>query len=270
MNATIYESKGLHLDVLERSCPAIFATAPDSRVSAGYSFIPTRPILDAIVEDGWVLTGASNQLTGRGTSARVKPHGAHLLRFRRADADITNKDGFFEIVLMNSHDRTKRYSLRAGIFRMICTNGLIVGSHAFTPLNIMHYNVRQTTADLVSGARALAARSGQLSEIVQTMRERTMTPEQQVSFARKAIDIRYRGSLTSLSPQTVLLSRRPEDEGDKVWNVFNRVQENLIVGGLHTGKNHTRPVASLFESIQLNTKLWQAAEELTVPQLALN
>lgn len=268
----LYDPRGLRLEVLERACPAIFASEPDSCVSANYSFIPTKPILEAIVADGWVLTGASNQLKGRGSSARVKPHGAHLLRFRREDTDITaSKDGFFEIVLMNSHDRTKRYTLQAGIFRMICTNGLIVGNHALTPTKITHYNIRQTQDDLVTGARALAACSSQLSELMDRLRQRMTTKEEQIAFASKAIETRYRGSETSLSAATVLLPRRPEDEGDSLWSVFNRVQENLIVGGMNTGRGHTRPVVSLFESTMLNVKLWQQMEALAdAPQLALN
>lgn len=268
----LYDPRGLKLEVLERTCPAIFASEPDSRVSANYSFIPTKPILEAIVSDGWVLTGAANQLKGRGSNARVKPHGAHLLRFRRADENIeANKDGFFEVVLMNSHDRTKRYTLQAGIFRMICTNGLIVGSNAFTPTKIMHYNIKQTQDDMITGARALAAKSCALAEVVERLRQRMTTKEEQIAFARKAIETRYRGCVTTLNPGNVLFARRPEDEGDSLWSVFNRVQENLIVGGVSTGKGHTRPVVSLFESTMLNVKLWQQMEELAdQPKLALN
>lgn len=263
---TLTEPRGLTIDLLQRSVPAIFAESPDSRVSAGYSFIPTRPLLEAIVDQGWTITGAQNQLTGRGRGASVKPFGAHLLRFRRSDLDITRddlKDGYPEIVLLNSHDRTKRYQLMAGIFRMVCSNGLIVMNDTIGRTTLTHYNIKQTMEELLNGARVLAERTGMVTDKMTAMRNRELTVEEQTEFAQKAIDIRYRGYSTALTPAMLIENvRRPQDEGANLWNVFNRVQEHLAVGGLSTGRAHTRPMASLFEGVSTNVKLWSLAEEL--------
>lgn len=265
----IIEPRGLTIDALERAVPAIFAQSPDPRVSANYSFIPTRPVLEAIVAEGWIPTAAQNQMTGRGRKAVVGPHSAHLIRFRRKELDVTApewQDGYPEIVLINSHNRTKRYVLMAGIFRMICSNGLIVGDRVFEPTRLTHYNIKQTVSDLCAGAAALSARTGALLEKVDAMRRRELTTEEQLGLARRAIEIRYRGYDTPLMPEVLLNARRPEDQGSDLWRVLNRVQEHLIVGGLSTGRAHTRPMASLFEGVGLNTSLWSAAEDLLVVQ----
>lgn len=271
-SAALVEPRGLTIDALERNVPAIFATAPDSRVSEGYSFIPTRPLLEAIVADGWTITAAQNQMAGRGKSARVKDTGAHLIRFRRADIDITRddlKDGYPEILLINSHDRTKRYMLAAGIFRLVCSNGLIIGSHLFQPTRLTHYNVRQTQTELIIGAQAIAAKTTLIMTQMQMMRERELTEGEQINFAAKAIELRYRGYATPLKPEALLNARRPEDEGRSLWRTLNRVQEHLMVGGLSTGRSHTRPMASLFEGVGVNQGLWRIAEEFLVPTLEL-
>ena len=36
------------------------------------------------------------------------------------------RDSVPEVVFLNSHDGTSAYQLRMGIFRVVCTNGLIV------------------------------------------------------------------------------------------------------------------------------------------------
>lgn len=271
-SAALVEPRGLTIDALERNVPAIFATSPDARVSANYSFIPTRPLLEAIVAGGWTITAAQNQMAGRGKSVRVKETGAHLIRFRRSDIDITHadlRDGYPEILLINSHDRTKRYTLAAGVFRLVCSNGLIIGSHLFEPTRLTHYNVRQSLDDLITGANALAARTSMIMDRISAMRARELTEEEQVRFAAKAIEIRYRGYPTPLKPEALLNVRRPEDEGRSLWRTLNRVQEHLMVGGLSTGRSHTRPMASLFEGVGVNRALWSTAEEFLEPQLPL-
>jgi len=187
-----------------------------------------------------------------------------MLRFRRADVSYEDlpADGHFEILMFNSHDRTKRYQLSAGVYRMICSNGLIVASHMLSRTVLTHYHVRHSIAELVSEATALAARSGMVMDIVESMRDRVLTVGEQLDLARKAIDIRYRGIPTDLRPETLLNVRREEDAGDDLWHTFNRVQENMIVGGVHTGRRHTRPMVSLYETNALNTQLWVAAEKL--------
>lgn len=263
METTLVQPKGVSEDLLRRAIPAIFATAPDSRVSDGYSFIPTEPLMRAVIDQGFVLTGAQMQLAGRGRKVSVKETGAHMLRFRHVDIDpLAMPDGFPEIVLINSHDRTKRFRLLAGVFRMICSNGIIVGTHTMQPIVQTHYHIRESLVDVVTGVNALAARTGMLTETISRMQHHEMTPERRVSFAEEAIKLRYRGYNTGLSPELLSsLARRDEDTGNTLWRVFNRVQEHLMKGGLSTGRSHTRPMASLFENVSVNMGLWDLAEK---------
>ncbi|MBW8832642.1 MAG: DUF932 domain-containing protein [Burkholderiales bacterium] len=60
---------------------------------------------------------------------------------------------------------------------------------------------------------------------------------------------------------------RFEDRSDDLWTTFNRVQENLIQGGLQgrtpAGRPmRTRPVVGIDQGVKLNRALWVLAEEM--------
>jgi hypothetical protein len=58
-----------------------------------------------------------------------------------------------------------------------------------------------------------------------------------------------------------------DDAGDDLWTVFNRVQENLLGGGLvrrtESGRlSRTRRITSIRQDVRLNSRLWDLAEEV--------
>ena len=63
----------------------------------------------------------------------------------------------------------------------------------------------------------------------------------------------------------LLEARRSNDRGTDLWVTFNRVQENLLKGGLagraKSGRRvRTRQVRSVTEDVRLNRALWRLAE----------
>jgi hypothetical protein len=163
--------------------------------------------------------------------------------------------------MINSHDRTRRFQLMAGVFRMICSNGMIIMDNKIAnPVKITHVNLRQSIADIVNGARELGKQADRVASNVYDMQNTTMDEPQIQRFGDAAIRLRYRGCLSPLDSVTLTGNvRRPEDLGNTVWRVFNRVQEHLMVGGLFTGHRHTRPMVSLSEQLIVNRGLWHLA-----------
>ena len=49
-----------------------------------------------------------------------------MIMFRHADSlpSVAVGDSLVEVVLVNSHDGTSSYKLMAGIFRLVCWNGM--------------------------------------------------------------------------------------------------------------------------------------------------
>jgi hypothetical protein len=69
--------------------------------------------------------------------------------------------------------------------------------------------------------------------------------------------------------ETLLKSRRSEDEGTDLWTTMNRVQENLVQGGLsdfHRDRRgrlrSVRALRGIDSKVSLNKGLWGLAEQL--------
>ena len=54
-----------------------------------------------------------------------REHTKHMIRLRHA-SQINGAEAN-EIVLLNSHDGTSSYQMLAGMFRFVCSNGLVCG-----------------------------------------------------------------------------------------------------------------------------------------------
>jgi hypothetical protein len=69
--------------------------------------------------------------------------------------------------------------------------------------------------------------------------------------------------------ETLLKARRTEDEGTDLWTTMNRVQENLVQGGLsdfHRDRRgrvrSVRALRGIDSKVSLNKGLWGLAERL--------
>ena len=65
----------------------------------------------------------------------------HLLVFRNNDVVINGEDGdtvYPQILLTNSHDGKNSFQFTAGLFRMICENGLVIATDEFEDLKMRH------------------------------------------------------------------------------------------------------------------------------------
>jgi hypothetical protein len=252
---------------LRSLAPSVFAEHAMLGVSDNYSFLPTIHAIDGLRNAGWNPVWVSEQTVRLDTR---KGFQKHMIRFQRAD--LIGKDTEFcpEICLVNSHDRSSAYQIHAGIFRMICGNGLIIADTTFERVSIRHSGFEPSL--VVDASLKVVDSLPQLTDAVESFRARRLTPAESKVFAESAILLRYDDlQAAPVSPQKLLEPRRAEDSADNLWTTFNRVQENLIRGGLKDysrrkadGKRHprTRAVAGLDENVRLNKALWHLAEAL--------
>jgi len=68
--------------------------------------------------------------------------------------------------------------------------------------------------------------------------------------------------------RTLLTLRRAEDQSSDLWTTFNRVQENLVRGGLSDGRRNRlgrlrtlRALTGIDSKIGLTKGLWSLAEQ---------
>ncbi len=251
-------TKTLSENDLHRLVPAAFAQAPAEHTSERYSFIPTSELITQITDRGWKPVAA-------GQSMRIANHATtkHMIRFRQPDVKIEVGGTLPEIVLINSHDATKRFSLLAGFFRLVCSNGLIIGTGiGETKVNRVHIDGADVSVDeaLTSAMDRLDKAITQIDVWQQT--DLGWGTRQQ--FAKDAIVVRNRGDKIwsdHFSPRDFLVTRRATDKRNDLWTTFNVLQENILKGGVQGVTRMTKPITQVSEVARINTELWQLAEK---------
>jgi hypothetical protein len=253
--------RALSLDAVRTRAPAVFAAAADERLSPKYTFLPTERILTGLMSAGFVPVDARQASARRGSAL----HARHVVRLRPRCQTVQLKDSVPEVVFLNSHDGSSAYQLRMGLFRVVCTNGLIVSRGAFPAYCVSHRG--NIVDDVIAGALKVAERFASLAEQVERMEQRHLFKDEQLTFAERALRLRYPESAESgMQPAQLLACRRSEDVGDDLWRVYNRIQEHLLRGGLSRRSINgrlarTRPIGSIRRDIALNGQLWDLAME---------
>lgn len=258
----------LTLAGIQQACPAVFAAQPHASRGPRYLYVPTIEPLHALLDSGWGVYEASQQ---RARAADRDPYTKHMLRLRKLehfDSTQVSRDGVPEVILINAHDGTAAYHLRAGFFRFVCSNGLIVGSQ-IAGFKIRHTVTSQTTSEIIDGCTRVVTESFPVMlDNMDRFKRIHLAPEHQYRLAEAGIKLRYGSMLPKFTAQDVLTCRRPEDEEPSLWNVFNRVQENVVYGGWeqrsrgYNRKTTVRGVERVSAVASINAGLWDAATAL--------
>lgn len=244
--------------------------APHESRSAKYSHVPTSDIVQ------WLGQYNFHPVAVRNTRARPDREGyqRHIVRFRHAtdNAPQAVGDVIPEIVLRNAHDGTSGISLWSGLFRLICSNGLIVADQSFSKISLPHRG-KGLRDKVIDAAYRVVDVSEKALTGVNEWRKIELSQGEKDEFAQRALALRFENAEESpIEHRQLLTIRRHDDLGSDLWTVFNRVQENLIRGGF-AGVNRRNenglPMARTLRgirggdrSIELNTELWQIADSI--------
>lgn len=246
-------------DQIRQVAPSIFAEEPHESRSARYTYIPTGQVLASLRNEGFEPFYACQTRT---RDSDRRDFTKHMLRLRHASQ--INGNEAQEIVLLNSHDGSSSYQMLSGVFRFVCSNGMVCGD-AFQDVRVPHKG--QIIDNVIEGAYTVLKDFDEVQGQVEDMKTLTLSPEAQQAFGRAALALRYDDEGAPITESQLLRSRRSEDNGGDLWRTFNRVQENMLRGGLR-GRNPagrattTREVQGIDSSIKLNRALWVLAEEM--------
>ena len=275
------EIKGLKVlerQDFERFCPSFYATAPKHDVSDRYAFLNTRDIAVQLYQDNWYPVYAQEQLYVKNENRGLTKH---VVRW--ANPDFSLNGDRIELVGTNSHNRASAFTFSAGIFRLVCTNGMVVKSADFGEFKVRHTgNIAEQVHSAVKG---ISENAGKIASRVGDFKTIDMSPDEQGIFAAAAHHYIYadnEGNVDNapIKYEQFLRPRRLVDRNDTkgaygayalpkpdLWTTFNVVQENVTKGGLR-GFNRakyrrvtTRPIKSIDKDLKLNKALWQLAEK---------
>lgn len=253
------------LDAIRAVAPSIFAEDKHSSRSDRYNYIPTSQIVEHLMSKDYGVFSVSQ---GGSRDEEKRGFTKHLVRFRPLSQTLQVGGTHNEIVLLNSHDGTSAYRLMAGVFRLVCSNGLVVSDGVLDDIRISHTG--NILANVAEGVERMSGQLPQLTTNIQAMQSLNLEPQEQKAFARAALLLKYDEQETPISPEQVLQPRRIEDKATDLWTTFNAVQESLIRGGHRYIKRTdrgiqrrtTNAVNSVSGNTSINRALWALAEEM--------
>jgi hypothetical protein len=185
-----------------------------------------------------------------------------MVRLRHPDAG-SNGEEVPELILLNSHDGSSSYQLLSGVFRFVCSNGLIAGD-IFDDIRIRHSG--DVVDNVIEGSYQVLNDTREIMNRLDTYKSITLTPQDQQAFAKSAISLRWDHN-APVSTDSILRANRFDDRGADLWTTFNRVQENLLKGGVRgkasTGRRMTtKSVNGVTANVALNRALWTLADSM--------
>ena len=249
-------------DQIHRVAPSIFAEAPHESRSQRYAYIPTATVLTELRKEGFqpfMVTQTRTRHEDR------RDYTKHMIRLRHA-SQINVRGEANEIILLNSHDGTSSYQMLAGMFRFVCSNGLVCGD---TVADVRVPHKGDVAGQVIEGAYQVLHSFDRALESRESMQAITLDEGEAEVFARAALSLKYDDpdKPAPITESQILMPRRFDDRRPDLWSVFNRTQENLTKGSLHGRsangrRQQTRPVQGIDSDVRLNRALWLLADGL--------
>ena len=246
-------------DQIRAVAPSIFADAPHGSRSERYAYIPTATVLTKLRQEGFEpFMVCQTRVRNEDRRAFTK----HMIRMRHASQ--INGSEANEIILLNSHDGTSSYQMLAGMFRFVCHNGLVCGE---TTADIRVPHKGDVAGEVIEGAYEVLQGFEQVQASRDAMRVITLETGEEEILARSALALKYDDPTrpAPVSETQLLAPRRFDDRRPDLWSVFNRIQENMVKGGLtartsNGRRQRTREVQGIDQNLRLNRALWMLAD----------
>ena len=254
---------------IKSSTPLVFVETPTNPdVSDKYLFVNTETIIDDLDKLGWLPVQAAQRKS-------IKKEGTifskHMVAFQNPNIKITSQDGddaYPRILLTNSHDGMQAFKFSVGIFRLVCSNGLVVADEQFSEFKIKHKGY--TFGELRNVVKQAVEDLPNRVQVMNDMKNRILTEDEKRKMALDAMLIRAGVKELQYDEDTItdiLDPKRDADKGDDLWRVFNVIQEKITQGNFHaalTGAKvrKVRKIKSFEKDMKVNKELFKLATAL--------
>jgi len=252
-------------DQIREIAPSVFtAKADKSSTSKHYVHIPTEKVIDDMATLGWGVVDAK-QVKARKNAGYQK----HMVVFGNDDITITGKDGdtvMPRILMTNSHDGKNSFQFQAGLYRLVCSNGLVIADEEFANMKIRHMGY--DLAELKTVIQEIVEKLPLTVECMNKLKAKQLSENEQIEFAKKALatrlDEKQISKYTSDDIVELLNPTREEDKGNDMWSVYNVIQEKIVHGmfevyGVRGKVRKARKIKNFKQDTQVNQELYQLA-----------
>ena len=274
----VRKHQGLNDTEIGHLCPVALKTTMSKKeiatlgLSDHYSFVPTIKVVNDLRALGYDCVDAKS------VKARKKStdgYQKHMLTFEHPKYKVEGVDEYPQLLLTNSHDGGNAFTLSAGIFRLVCSNGLVIQTEDYGSTRLVHKGYSfEAVQKLVNEFNVTI---DEVLTKITAMKKVQLTKDQQIEFAKQAALLRFTAksynedNISDVVDIDGLLNvERKEDAGNGLYEVFNRVQESLINGNYLYASNgkvdvegtktrKARPIKNFKQNIEVNQRLSELA-----------
>jgi hypothetical protein len=249
---------------IQSKAGSVFTTHGSQNTSEKYTHIPTAKVVEDMELLGWGVVDAKEVKARKGIGFQK-----HLLVFRNNDLQITSENGdtvWPQILLTNSHDGKNAFTFTAGLFRLICENGMVISTQQFEKMKIRHMGY--SFEELQVTIRSMVEKLPLTVEALNKFKSVELGQEQALEFAKKAITTRFSEEeieSVNIDFEELLRPTRKEDEGQDLWSVYNVVQEKIIHGMFNYSSGvkvrKARKIKNFEQDMKINEQLFEMAME---------
>tara|TARA_B100000768_G_C11283861_1_gene380576 strand:+ start:2588 stop:3397 length:810 start_codon:yes stop_codon:yes gene_type:complete len=258
----IKSNKFMTNEEIAKKAPSVFTKSPSDEVSKHYTHIPTTKVIDDMRTLGWDVINVQEVQARRG-----KGYQKHLVVFRNDDIVINGDDNdtvYPQILLTNSHDGKNAFQFQAGLYRLVCANGLVIATTQFEAVKMRHMGY--TFEDLQENIREMVEKLPLTVESMNMMKSTQLEQKKALDFAKECLTTRFNKDemkRVKIDLEELLTPTRPEDQGNDLWSVFNVVQEKIIEGEFNyiaAGKvRKARRIKNFRQDQKINSELFEVA-----------
>jgi hypothetical protein len=228
--------------------------------SSRYRFISTRDAVNAFERQGFTV---AKYQQGYVRNADKQGYQRHVVNMRPTDTKLLKVgDSELRVIITNSHCGSSCLTLSLGLYRLVCSNGLVVGQGTFESVKVRHIG-KDLDLQVAEYIERITIAAEELRGVVSRMQGKELSRFEQVVFAKEIIEKRFTEEQRAARPNLiadVLQARRVEDSSNSVWSVYNRVQENIVRGFTSSDDGKAvRGIKAIDRDIKLNQELWTMA-----------
>jgi len=243
--------------------PSALSDVASPDVSNKYTFIPTMRVVNVLHNEGWSIVKTAAKKPRTADPAYTQ----HLIEFEHSELKSVSDDTNLRILLKNSHNGMSSFQFLLGLYRIVCSNGLVVSKGTAQSYSVRH--VGYTDAKVASALKAITTKAPLVSNQIEAMQNTAIDNAIAWHYAGTVLhDLDIQVNQYNIN-QLTKENHRAADNAPNVWTLYNRVQERILKGKAYVntdsigGMRKLRAIKSIDRQISVNQRLWELAVSYT-------
>lgn len=182
-------------------------------------YIETVNVIEGLQDQGWEIHSVCEQ---RGSNRKVSNH---FVKLKHPDFTLSNKnskEGIANILLSNSCNGNSPLDLFLGVYRLVCSNGLVQKTPYF------EHSLKHNKSNIERVPQILAGVNDATQRVLhgfEKLKHKELSLDEMMKLANQASKLRFQSNEIDIAQ--LLNVNRSADKGNDLWSVYNRIQENL-------------------------------------------